>query len=590
MIKYNNSNINDWNYGDNNIIKVYRNGAVVFYKFDSEQGGFKVCYAVVEDITQYQETEFEDVYDKETEKWYKLNNLNQYEEYGVYGSGRNITYYNGKLTIDDDYEYEWSGSSWVNLGEVSSGTVVPQGYTEVEYIENTGTSYINTNFTPNQDTRLLADIQVVTYNSYGRLFGAGNHDIANSISCDYGSNGSPFEVSWGGIAGWTQYASEANYNKRTYDWNKNYLYVDGNLIGSSTYTTFTCQNKLGIFNVLENGDVPTSNTGRYFYGRVYNFKIYNNSLLVRDFVPVKRNSDNKYGMYDIVNDVFYVSPNNANFIGGAETGTTEYPKYYEEKSEPLDNLTFNTMEDAINYAYNNCVYDGMKATIDGNKYYFDSTDENGWVAEISYTIWLDPSATNALFSVGHYWGENYKIVFTMYLSGSYSGDYGSFWQVNGHSPIELSFYSNGFYYDMHNPTSTTAPDVRTTDYDYRILRQSAFRNYQNSQKIKITLTYGSFKAELEETGANIYSSGSTRTGFSWYDGLYQANVGINNGYSTCHLSHIEVYNANNELVNDLKFIKNRGVVGAQEISLYDSITKTTYNNVTSNTPVYHIET
>jgi hypothetical protein len=143
---------------------------------------------------------------------------------------------------------------------------------------------------------------------------------------------------------------------------------------------------------------------------------------------------------------------------------------------------------------------------------------------------------------------------------------------------------------MHNPTSTTSPDVRTTDYDYRILRQSAFSKYQNSQKIKITLTYGSFKAELEETGSVIYSSGSTRTGFSWYDGLYQANVGINNANATCHLSHIEVYNANNELVNDLKFIKNSGVVGAQEISLYDSITNTTYNNTTSNTPVYHIET
>ena len=32
MIKYNNSNINDWNYGDDNIIKVYRNNAVCYYK------------------------------------------------------------------------------------------------------------------------------------------------------------------------------------------------------------------------------------------------------------------------------------------------------------------------------------------------------------------------------------------------------------------------------------------------------------------------------------------------------------------------------------------------------------------------------
>ena len=122
MIKYNNSDIIDWNFGDSNIVKVYHNAAIVFYKFDTESQEFKVCFAVVEDITQYQETEFEDVYDKATDKWYKLNNLNQYEQYGVYASGRNITYYNGKLTVDDGYEYEWNGSSWANLGEVSGSS------------------------------------------------------------------------------------------------------------------------------------------------------------------------------------------------------------------------------------------------------------------------------------------------------------------------------------------------------------------------------------------------------------------------------------------------------------------------------------
>ena len=36
---------------------------------------------------------------------------------------------------------------------------MPSGYTEVEYIESTGTQYIDTGFTPNQDTRMLLDFQ-----------------------------------------------------------------------------------------------------------------------------------------------------------------------------------------------------------------------------------------------------------------------------------------------------------------------------------------------------------------------------------------------------------------------------------------------
>ena len=36
MIYYNNSSINDWNFGDGNIIKVYRNGTMVYYKISGE--------------------------------------------------------------------------------------------------------------------------------------------------------------------------------------------------------------------------------------------------------------------------------------------------------------------------------------------------------------------------------------------------------------------------------------------------------------------------------------------------------------------------------------------------------------------------
>jgi hypothetical protein len=95
MIKYNENSINDWFYASDNIIKVYRNNAVCYYKISGTPPSPTAqtpCYAVVEDISQYSDTEFEDVFNKADGKWYKLNNLNQYEQYGVYGSGRTITY------------------------------------------------------------------------------------------------------------------------------------------------------------------------------------------------------------------------------------------------------------------------------------------------------------------------------------------------------------------------------------------------------------------------------------------------------------------------------------------------------------------
>ena len=55
---------------------------------------------------------------------------------------------------------------------------------------------------------------------------------------------------------------------------------------------------------------------RAFRFTIYSSTIVKNGITVRDFVPAKRDSDDKYGMYDIVNDVFYLSPNNVNFSGG----------------------------------------------------------------------------------------------------------------------------------------------------------------------------------------------------------------------------------------------------------------------------------
>ena len=165
MIKYNNSNINDWYFDESNIIKVYRNGAVVYYKVTTSGGTptFDVCYAVVDDISQYSDREFVDVYDKATEKWYKLNNLNQYEEYGVYGSGRNITYYDGKLTIDDGYEYMYSGSSWINVGEVSGSTAT---LPDVPFVLNyNAKNYDASTHTIAQTTGQLNGNDAVAYNN-----------------------------------------------------------------------------------------------------------------------------------------------------------------------------------------------------------------------------------------------------------------------------------------------------------------------------------------------------------------------------------------------------------------------------------------
>lgn len=59
----------------------------------------------------------------------------------------------------------------------------------------------------------------------------------------------------------------------------------------------------------------TTTPDRYCYGTLYYFKLFVNGTLVRYLIPCK-NSNNVVGMYDVVNNVFYTSPNGNAFVAG----------------------------------------------------------------------------------------------------------------------------------------------------------------------------------------------------------------------------------------------------------------------------------
>ena len=58
-----------------------------------------------------------------------------------------------------------------------------------------------------------------------------------------------------------------------------------------------------------NGTAAIQNAGVAYYG----MKIYDNNTLVRNFIPVLRNSDNKPGMYDRVTKTFFTNQGTGEF-------------------------------------------------------------------------------------------------------------------------------------------------------------------------------------------------------------------------------------------------------------------------------------
>lgn len=122
MIKYNNNTINKLA-TDATVNKMYYGGNVAYMKY-YRLVPQNPCYDVTDSISSYTARTFSDVYDTSSSKWYKLNNLNAYEEYGIYAetTASTETTYEGKLAKVGDNEYEFINGQWVNIGEATATT------------------------------------------------------------------------------------------------------------------------------------------------------------------------------------------------------------------------------------------------------------------------------------------------------------------------------------------------------------------------------------------------------------------------------------------------------------------------------------
>lgn len=194
---------------------------------------------------------------------------------------------------------------------------LPAGYTELGYIQSSGAQYINTEFNPNQDTRVVIDVDVLSSQAAEGHF----------ASCIGGGYYYTLYVNASRVCG-TRYAAQALKTfgsalsagtRYVIDKNKNVTTIGEN---SATHTAATFQMAYPLTIFCRNN---AGTKDRYISTKLYSCQIYDNGTLVRDFVPAKRDSDGVAGLYDLVNKVFYASASSTDFIAGP---MTELPAGY----------------------------------------------------------------------------------------------------------------------------------------------------------------------------------------------------------------------------------------------------------------------
>ena len=200
---------------------------------------------------------------------------------------------------------------------------LPSGYTELEYIESTGTQYIDTGMTVGiiRKTEVVAQYTQIVTNSF--VFGATN-DMRYGWGTIYG------KFMWNyGV--WNTSDIDADLNKHRFgiDTITEKVWVDNNeFTPSDGYDGNTAYYSVGGGNIYLFARYNRSSAEGFAKLKVFGVKMWNeNNILVQNLVPAQ-NSEGVVGMYDTVNNRFYTNSGTENFVAGPAVGikiaTTNY--------------------------------------------------------------------------------------------------------------------------------------------------------------------------------------------------------------------------------------------------------------------------
>ena len=182
---------------------------------------------------------------------------------------------------------------------------LPAGYTEYDYIEATGTQYIDTGYVPNADTEIIYTFQRTASQNFS--------------ACEFGVTPAPKVV----LAG--RYISLGSKTDKIGE------YYPDSVFGYSTIRV----NRSGLYDMIGRKIIDisdtTANTGAlslYLMARNNNgtaerkakekmryFSASENDVKKIELIPAMRNSDSALGVYDTVRDVFLTNAGTGTFLG-----------------------------------------------------------------------------------------------------------------------------------------------------------------------------------------------------------------------------------------------------------------------------------
>ena len=200
----------------------------------------------------------------------------------------------------------FKGTKLVASADDIGGAFDYENYDRLDYLQSTGTQYIDTDIKAQGSLRIDADFKFNELGD-GALFGGRNTNYTNYFI--FASDPSNNLIS--------SYNQEINnvgstdLLRHTVSKRKGTTYIDNVSKATVTDSDFVSSSNVFIYARSHGGTAQA-----LCKANIYSLKIYENDVLVRNFIPAKRKTDNVLGLFDIVYQTFYTNSGSGTFYYG----------------------------------------------------------------------------------------------------------------------------------------------------------------------------------------------------------------------------------------------------------------------------------
>ena len=220
----------------------------------------------------------------------------------------------GMYNVTEKAFMESQGTRFLTSREILA-SALPDEYYPLEYVESTGTQYIDTGIVDSSATLYEIDAQTSTLSA---VIGTSTGMLLESNLSARGGLFYYLNRNAGGKGG------SSKVIRTLYKQYNNLCYRNGVLVCTFSSAVKTDSQTMYLFGKNAGGHLDNGGNTK-----IYECSIYENRVLSRHYIPAMRKADGEIGLYDAVTDAFYANQGEGTFLCDrtAEDSTIPVPGY-----------------------------------------------------------------------------------------------------------------------------------------------------------------------------------------------------------------------------------------------------------------------